>query len=126
MHLLQVPFQFGSRNLVKLIGAESSIQSIKSELQQDLGLGVGELVLQKFNSDWGEWVDLTEVNDMQNKDKVKVINGSSTTSTPPLVTLNQAIHTEGEFLANRWISLLFDIDIAYPIWWSTFQIHADI
>ena len=108
MHLLQVLFQYGSRNLVKLIGAESSIQSIKSELQQDLGLGVGEIVLQKFDNDWDEWVDLAEVNDMQNKDKIKVINGSSTTSTLPLVTSNQAIHTEGEFLANRWISLLFN------------------
>ena len=80
---MQVLFQYGSRNLVKLIGAETSVQSIKSELQQDLG--VGEIVLQKFDSDWGEWVDLKEVDDMQNKDKVKVINGSSTTSSMPSI-----------------------------------------
>jgi hypothetical protein len=54
---LQILFQYGSRNIVKYIGTEIGLKNIIDELKQDLNLVEGDLVLQKYDSDWSEWID---------------------------------------------------------------------
>ena len=95
--LIKVLFQYASRNLPKYVGPESCLQTIKDDLKQELGIE-GEVVLQKYNHDWSEWVDITNVSDIQDKDKIKLVNIPSASSSiiSNVDTGIKNINTEGE------------------------------
>lgn len=69
---LQILFQHGSRNIVKNVGKETSLKNIIGELKQDLSIN-GDIVLQKYDNDWSEWVDLQDISKTNDKDKIKVV-----------------------------------------------------
>jgi hypothetical protein len=93
---LQILFQYGSRNIVKYIGTEIGLKNIIDELKQDLNLVEGDLVLQKYDSDWSEWIDIQDTGEMKDKEKIKIIqNIAASASSERITNINITdIHAE--------------------------------
>lgn len=104
---LQILFQHGSRNIVKHVGKETSLKNIIGELKQDLSIN-GDIVLQKYDNDWSEWVDLQDISKTNDKDKIKVVlyNVPKSASCDITNTNITNIHRAEELLPGMCTSLL--------------------
>lgn len=68
---MQVLFQYGERKIVRDIG-EEKMPTIIEGVKVDLDIK-GSVVLQRFDQEWGEWIDVGNEEEIQNRDKLTVL-----------------------------------------------------
>ena len=65
-------FLYGERKVARDVGSEK-LDNFIQLICQDFLIKDKVIVFQKFDDSWGEWVDVTSEQELQNRDKIKVL-----------------------------------------------------
>lgn len=65
-------FLYGERKVARDVGSEK-LDDFVQLIRQDFSIKEEVIVFQKFDDSWGEWIDVTSEQELQNRDKIKVL-----------------------------------------------------
>ena len=65
-------FLYGERKVARDVGSEK-LDDFVQLIRQDFSIKEEVILFQKFDVSWGEWIDVTSKQELQNRDKIKVL-----------------------------------------------------
>ena len=65
-------FLYGERKVARDVGSEK-LDDFVQLIRQDFSIKEEVIVFQKLDDSWGEWIDVTSEQELQNRDKIKVL-----------------------------------------------------